>query len=162
MPLLTFFVWVGLALGWGVRRFHNNSYIFQPNTIWYFVYRKHSVMWHPSCTLSDGKWAKWCLTTMCCLMLLLLCRHVVPGANTIVPRYIQHYDATPVSAAALIVGAGTCYVPGMILWYCAHMLFWHKLIATMQSAVTGQAPLTLERKITSGGKQMKNRRKYTQ
>ena len=31
----------------------------------------------------------------------------------------------------------------------------HELIATMQSVVTGQAPITLERKITSGGKQIK-------
>ena len=29
---------VGLALGWGVRRFHNNIYyVFQPNIIWYIV-----------------------------------------------------------------------------------------------------------------------------
>ena len=33
-----FFPWVGLALGWGVRRFHYNvyfeAYVFQPNRIW--------------------------------------------------------------------------------------------------------------------------------
>ena len=33
-PIATFnnliFLWVGLALGWGVRRFHNNIYMF-PN-----------------------------------------------------------------------------------------------------------------------------------
>ena len=29
------FSWVGLALGWGVRRVHNNIlYVFQPNKIW--------------------------------------------------------------------------------------------------------------------------------
>ena len=33
-----------------------------------------------------------------------------------------------------------------------HVVFSHQLIATMPSVVTGQAPITLERKITSGGK----------
>ena len=32
MPLLTYFSWVGLALGWGVRRFHNNIYVFPDPT----------------------------------------------------------------------------------------------------------------------------------
>ena len=32
------------------------------------------------------------------------------------------------------------------------LLFSHELVATMQSVVTGQGPITLERKITSGGK----------
>ena len=35
------------------------------------------------------------------------------------------------------------------------LVFSHKLIVTMQSVVTGHAPITLEHKITSGGKQMK-------
>ena len=35
------------------------------------------------------------------------------------------------------------------------LLFSHELMATMQSVVTVQAPITLERKITSGGKQIK-------
>ena len=29
-----FISWVGLALGWGVRRFQSYSYVFQPNRIW--------------------------------------------------------------------------------------------------------------------------------
>ena len=39
------------------------------------------------------------------------------------------------------------------------VLFSHYLIATMQSVVvvTGQAPITLERKITSGGKHVKQK-----
>ena len=32
MPLLTYFSWVGLALGWGVRRFHDNIYMFSNPT----------------------------------------------------------------------------------------------------------------------------------
>ena len=33
--LTFFFSWVGLALGWGVRRFHHNIlYAFQPNRVW--------------------------------------------------------------------------------------------------------------------------------
>ena len=35
------------------------------------------------------------------------------------------------------------------------MLFSHFLIATMQSVVTGQAPINLEWKITTGSKQIK-------
>ena len=27
LPLLTYFSWAGLALGWGVQRFHNNIHI---------------------------------------------------------------------------------------------------------------------------------------
>ena len=38
-------------------------------------------------------------------------------------------------------------------WY----MFSRELIAAMQSVVTGQAPITLERKITSGGKQKNER-----
>ena len=37
---LPIFSWVWLALGWGVRRFHNNIYqvhVFQPNIIWYIA-----------------------------------------------------------------------------------------------------------------------------
>ena len=34
------------------------------------------------------------------------------------------------------------------------LLFSYQLMATVQSVVTGQAPITLERKITSGGKQI--------
>ena len=47
---------------------------------------------------------------------------------------------------------GSCLVTVVLL------LFPHYLIATMRSVVTGQAPITLERAITSGGKQIKNRR----
>ena len=35
------------------------------------------------------------------------------------------------------------------------LLFSHEVMATMQSVVTGQAPITLECKIISGGKQIK-------
>ena len=42
MPLLTFFSWVGLTLGWGVRRFRSNICMFpNPTSIWYEVNRKH-------------------------------------------------------------------------------------------------------------------------
>ena len=40
-----FFFWVGLAWGWGVRRFHNHIYfevyVFQPNRV--LVYRRHQL-----------------------------------------------------------------------------------------------------------------------
>ena len=46
-----FFSWVGLALGWGVRRFHNDIlYVFQPNI--YLVNRKHPNM-YKSCVETD-------------------------------------------------------------------------------------------------------------
>ena len=35
------------------------------------------------------------------------------------------------------------------------LLFSHELMATMQPVVTGQAPITLERKVTSREKQIK-------
>ena len=38
-PVAQIFSWVGLALGGGVRRFHNNIYMFpNPTEIWYFEY----------------------------------------------------------------------------------------------------------------------------
>ena len=46
-------------------------------------------------------------------------------------------------------------------WMVGYMLFSHLLIATMQPVVTAQAPITLQRKVTSGGQTNKNRRQYT-
>ena len=40
MPLLTSFSWVGLALGWGVRRFHDNIYMF-PNSTEFGISQAH-------------------------------------------------------------------------------------------------------------------------
>ena len=40
MPLLTYFSWVGVALGWGGRRFHNNIYMFSKST---------RLMYHEAC-----------------------------------------------------------------------------------------------------------------
>ena len=49
------------------------------------------------------------------------------------------------------------YVHGLYVDIYIYMLllFSHSLITTTQSVVTGQAPITLERKNTSGGKQIK-------
>ena len=49
LPLFNlFFLGLGLALGWGVRRFHNNIYfevhVFQPNIIWHIA--NSIVQWH--------------------------------------------------------------------------------------------------------------------
>ena len=43
----------------------------------------------------------------------------------------------------------------LVSWKFASYLFSHELIAATQSVVTGQAPITLERKITSGGETTK-------
>ena len=44
-----------------------------------------------------------------------------------------------------------------ILCTYSYVLFSHELIATVQSVVTGQAPITLEWKITSGRKKQKKK-----
>ena len=49
------------------------------------------------------------------------------------------------------------HVKSLGFWWFP-LLFSHELIATMQSVVTGQAPVTLERKITSGENQIENMR----
>ena len=52
------------------------------------------------------------------------------------------------------------YTMLLLLLLLLLLLFSHELIATMQSVVTGQAPtMTLERKITSGGKTTKKKQK---
>ena len=55
-----------------------------------------------------------------------------------------------------VAPSGSRYI---LCTYSYVFLFSHELIATVQSVVTGQAPITLERKITSGGKQIKTRKK---
>ena len=46
-----------------------------------------------------------------------------------------------------------CTVNYIYSQYKLLLLFSHELVATMQSVVTGQAPITLERKIAPGMKQ---------
>ena len=57
------------------------------------------------------------------------------------------------------VAAEVCAAPGLGYeqshrQHCLHFGFSQYLIATMQPVVIGQAPLSLERKISSGGKQI--------
>ena len=66
----------------------------------------------------------------------------------------------------MCVGLDTGYMPRRPQCTCLvvsfmFLLFSHWLMATMESVDTGQAPITLERKITAGGKQIDPVHAYT-